>query len=53
MIEDSIHDLAEDSVSMVLENIPPLDPTIFPSLAVCEMGHIKQEYIRLEEVVEK
>lgn len=53
LIEDSIQDLEEASVSMVMENLPPRQPTMFPSLAVCEMGHIKQEYPRLEEVVMK
>lgn len=53
LIIDAIDDLDEASVSMVMESLPPRDPTMFPSLAVCEMGHIKQEYPRLEELVMK
>lgn len=52
-IMDTIGTFEEDNVSVVVESLQSIDRTPFPSLAVCEMGFIKEEYTYLEDYTDK
>lgn len=52
-IMDTLETFESDSISMVVESLQPEDTTSFPSLAVCEMGNIKDEYPYLEGFADK
>lgn len=52
-IMDTLTTFESDSISMVMETLQPGDTTSFPSLAVCEMGSIKEEYPFLETFTDK
>lgn len=52
-IMDTMESFEADTISMVVESLQPNDRTAFPSIAVCEMGNIKDEYPFLDEFTDK
>lgn len=52
-IMDTMVAFEADTVSMVVESLQPLEKTPFPSVAVCEMGFLKDEYTFLEDYADK
>lgn len=53
LIMDAIEEFKISSVSMVVESLRPLDQTDFVSVALCEMGHTKQSYKNLEDIMKQ
>lgn len=53
LIYQSMVDFDESSISMVVEPVPIGILIDFPSIGVCEVGHMKEVYSGLEETVEK
>lgn len=53
MIRQTLTDFDEGSISMVVENLQVNDITYFPSIGVCEIGHMRGVYKELEAVVQK
>lgn len=53
LILDAIEEHHVNSVSMVVENLRPLDRTDFVSVALCEMGHTKQAYTNLDKIMKE
>lgn len=51
LIHQSLTDFDESSISMVVENLQIGDVTYFPSVGVCEIGHIREVYTALEHIV--
>lgn len=53
LIRQSLIDFEESSNSMVVESLQRDDRTYFPSIGVCEIGHLKEVYTGLEQTVDK
>lgn len=53
LIRQSLSDFDESSVSMVVESLQINELTYFPSVGVCEIGHMREVYSELEQVVRK
>lgn len=53
LILDAIEEYEINSVSMVVESLRPSDQTEFVSVALCEMGHTKQSYKNLDEIMKQ
>jgi amiloride-sensitive sodium channel len=51
LIATYIETFAQNSISMVIENLHPMSTTNFPSLGVCEMGYTKEIYSALEDII--
>lgn len=50
---DAIYEYDISSVSMVVESLRPLDQTEFVSVGLCEMGHTKQAYDELDDIMKE
>lgn len=53
LIREALHDFDESSISMVTESLQPNDRTYFPSVGICEIGHTKEQYEKLEQLVKR
>lgn len=53
LIMDAIEEYQFNSVSMVVESLRPYDQTEFVSVALCEMGHTKQSYKNLDDIMKQ
>lgn len=53
LIIDAIEEYQFNSVSMVVESLRPSDQTEFVSVALCEMGHTKQSYKNLDDIMKQ
>lgn len=53
LIVDAIQEYEINSVSMVVESLRPSDQTDFVSVALCEMGHTKQSYSDLDDIMKE
>lgn len=51
LIATSLESFAQNSVSMLIENVRTQDVTSFPSIGICEMGYAKQQYEALEKII--
>lgn len=52
-VVDTIEEYQTGSISMVVESLQPLDNSIFPTIAVCEMGYTKDDYDFLNDLAEE
>lgn len=52
LIRQTLNDFDEGCISLVVENLQKNDITYFPSIGVCEIGHLKEVYKELEMVVQ-
>lgn len=53
LIHQSMADFNESSISMVVEPVPAETVVDFPSVGVCEIGHLKEPYPGIEEAVNR
>lgn len=53
LIRQTLKDFDEGSVSLVVENLQRDDVTYFPSIGVCEIGHMREVYKELETIVQQ
>lgn len=51
LVHQLLTNFDESSVSMVVESLQIDDITYFPSVGVCEIGHIREIYPELENIV--
>lgn len=50
---DTMHEFETGSINMVVESLQPLENTMFPTVAVCEMGYTKDDYDFLNDLAEE
>lgn len=50
---DTMREFDTSAISMVVESLQPLENTMFPTVAVCEMGYTKDDYDFLNDLAEE